>query len=71
MTHTTLESVLIAAQNAQEMGLFGIAFDLDNQAEDLGAHSDDRVTCWICRTWATEEHITSDQHLRGWGPIRA
>lgn len=34
----------------------------DDEAESRGMHADDRETCHTCETWATYEHLESDEH---------
>ena len=45
------------------------ALKFDDAMEDAGGHRDDRMTCRVCRTWATDEHMLSHEHevrVRAW-----
>lgn len=33
---------------------------LDNDLEDSGMHREDRLTCWLCQDWVTDDHHYHD-----------
>ena len=56
------ENLVRAARRARDDDNFALALRLDDAMEESGGHSDDRVTCWTCQTWATQEHLANDPH---------
>lgn len=54
--NASLETVLEASEDARVNDDLLVALALDDLAEDMGASSDDRSTCYSCQTWANHSH---------------
>jgi len=52
----TVSEILDASWEARAEGDLTLALALDDLAEDRGASSDDRATCYSCQTWANHSH---------------
>jgi hypothetical protein len=51
-----MEHLIKQRDEAADRGDYAETFRLDNELEDAGMHSDERRTCWTCRTFADHTH---------------